>query len=463
IDWLRRDDWLSEDQLKRVQSISAQIDFLPDLAEALVQDGLISAYQAKHLLHGSQELLDCGRYRIRKPLGKGGMGEVFAAEPRDRRDVPVAIKTLQLNMDRPEPDRKRLELRFLREMKAGREVKHPNVTRTVDFGRFSDRLFLVMPRLKGPSVDRLIESKHRELELRTILKIAIQIVEGLDAIHSAGLIHRDLKPSNIVYDGYKRWMILDLGLAKAIGDSQSLTRPGVILGTLDYASPEQLKDASKVTASADFYALGCILYHATAGHVPFEGGDAVSKIYRHRMTAPQPLETLCPNLPHEFLDLVSRLLLKDPEQRPKADEIRNILLNLLDGRIRSSENPKFRNETLTKQNPDSNLTDQAFATTSSLSSGFSTTDSDQADPDPLFTEITNESEDLRDEEWSLPSPELVARIHQKPISQSQKRKTENKRSQNLKMILKTAVIMIFILSLLFFLISVRSFLDVLLA
>ncbi len=333
LDWLALDGWLDEPALLLARECVEKSAEPVEMASMLVQEGLVTPFQAKNLIAGSAPRLDCGRYRIRKRLGKGGMGEVFAAEPRDRRDIPVAIKILQIDESMPPEDRKRLESRFLREMRAGRDVTHPNVTRTVDFGRDADRFFLVMPRLKGPSLAALIEAKNRRPELKTIVRMAAQIVSGLDAIHKAGLVHRDLKPSNILYDGHKNWKILDLGLAKALGDRLSLTRPGVILGTLDYAAPEQLKDATTVGSAADFYALGCILYHAFSGEVPFDGGDAVSKIYRHRMTEPEPLQAHRPDLPEPLAQLVDSLLRKDPADRPDGSKVKYVLDEMLQGRV----------------------------------------------------------------------------------------------------------------------------------
>lgn len=332
LDWLALDGWLDHHALRLAGECLGKSADTVEMATMLVQEGLVTPFQAKNLIAGSAPRLDCGRYRIRKRLGKGGMGEVFAAEPRDRRDIPVAIKILQIDESMPPEDRKRLESRFLREMRAGRDVTHPNVTRTVDFGRDADRFFLVMPRLKGPSLAALIEAKNRRPELKTIVRMAAQVVSGLEAIHEAGLVHRDLKPSNILYDGHKNWKILDLGLAKALGDRLSLTRPGVILGTLDYAAPEQLKDATNVGSAADFYALGCILYHALSGEVPFEGGDAVSNIYRHRMTPPEPLLASRPDLPEPLTHLVDSLLRKEPADRPAAATVRFVLEELLQGR-----------------------------------------------------------------------------------------------------------------------------------
>jgi serine/threonine protein kinase len=336
-EWLAKDGWLKPQELQQAEDLHAHAKDQKDYADQLVKNGLISSFQANHLLAGTVANLDCGRYRLRKFLGRGGMGEVYAAVPRNRRDIPVAIKLLPISLDQPDEQRKRMEIRFLREMQAGRSVRHSSVTPTIDFGRDHIRFFLVMPRLKGPSFEKLIELKGNRPEPKTVIRMASQINEGLHAIHTAGLVHRDLKPSNILYDGYKRWMILDLGLAKALGERQSLTKPGVILGTLDYAAPEQLKDASKVDWRADYYALGCILFHAFAGRVPFEGGDAVSKIYRHRITPAEPLGQLRPDLDQRLTQLVDSLLQKEPEKRPGYEHTKMSLESLLTNQQASSD------------------------------------------------------------------------------------------------------------------------------
>lgn len=444
LEWMALDGWLGQEKLEIVRQRSGVATELSALSEDLVSQGLLTPFQAKALLVGQARRLDCGRYRIRKPIGKGGMGEVFAAEPRDRRDIPVAIKILELSPDLQPEDRKRLESRFLREMKAGRNVHHPNVTKTVDFGRDADRFYLVMPRLRGPSFAALIEAKNQRPELKTVLRVAGQVIQGLKAIHAAGLVHRDLKPSNIVYDGHKRWMILDLGLAKALGDRQSLTRPGVILGTLDYAAPEQLRDASKVESPADYYALGCILYHALAGHVPFDGGDAVSKIYRHRMTPPASLKSIRPELPPDLTTLVDELLAKKPEDRPTGDALAVRIDAILSGRSGASSQ-EIR--------------------TISVQTAVESSTSEQAVPmaveepglDLNFSELSEEElPGPADENWSEPSSDLDLRSRL-VVSGRAPARSSSKNSVELAWAIRAGLILLLLAGIFFFLISLSSF------
>ncbi len=143
----------------------------------------------------------------------------------------------------------------------------------------------------------------------------LKVLDGLESAHDAGLIHRDIKPSNLMVtpDGDAR--ILDLGLARAMDEESPLTRPNVVIGTLDYASPEQLGNASGADRRSDLYSLGCTMYFALAGRAPFEGGDVVNKIFKQRMDDPEPLERVARGVPSAFAAIVRKLMAKDPADR----------------------------------------------------------------------------------------------------------------------------------------------------
>ena len=141
------------------------------------------------------------------------------------------------------------------------------------------------------------------------------MVDGLDAAHQAGLVHRDIKPSNIMITPDGNAKILDLGLARALGEEKGITRANTVLGTLDYASPEQLSDASKADVRSDLYSVGCTLYFALSGRPPFEGGDMINKIFKQRMDDPEPLEKVARGVPAAFAAIVRKLMAKKPEER----------------------------------------------------------------------------------------------------------------------------------------------------
>ena len=281
------------------------------LARRLIQDKLLTTFQARKLLSGRTSGFILDRYRLLRPLGEGGMGKVYLAE-NDRRER-VAIKVL--------PPRKALEdenalLRFRREMDLSQRCSHPNIARTISVGSEGDVHFMVMEYIPGESLFDMVKS-HRVGPLRVpdAARLFLKLLDGLNAAHVAGLIHRDIKPSNVMITPDGEVKLLDLGLARALDDEKGLTRANTVLGTLDYASPEQLRDATKADRRSDLYSVGCTLYFAMAGRAPFEGGDMINKIFKQRMEDPEPLETLVRGVPSAFAAIVRKLMSKKPEER----------------------------------------------------------------------------------------------------------------------------------------------------
>jgi serine/threonine-protein kinase len=281
------------------------------LARRLVQDRLLTPFQARKLLNGKVKGLILGGYRLLRPLGEGGMGKVYLAE--DDRHAQVAIKVL--------PPRKALEdtnalARFRREMDLSRRCTHPNLARTLDVGLEADVHFMVLEYIPGQSLFDLVRSSGAgPLRVPDAARLFLQLIDGLDAAHRAGLVHRDLKPSNVMITPDGDVKLLDLGLARALDDEKGLTRANTVLGTLDYASPEQLRDATKADRRSDLYSLGCTLYFALAGRAPFEGGDMINKIFKQRMEDPEPLEAVARGVPSAFAAIVRKLMSKKPEER----------------------------------------------------------------------------------------------------------------------------------------------------
>jgi len=281
------------------------------LANRLIGGGWLTTYQARKLLSGATRGFFLGGYRLLRPLGEGGMGKVYLAVNNDQERV--AIKVL--------PPRRALEeenvlRRFRREMELSRRCSHPNLARTLAVGNEGDTHFMVMEYIPGKSLYELVKSEREgPLRVPDAARLFVKLLNGLDAAHRSGLIHRDIKPSNIMITPEGDVKLLDMGLARALDDETGLTRDNTVLGTLDYASPEQLRDAARADARSDLYSLGCTLYFALSGRPPFEGGDMINKIFKQRMEDPQPLEDLARGVPAAFAAVVRKLMSKQPEER----------------------------------------------------------------------------------------------------------------------------------------------------
>ena len=282
------------------------------LARLLIQSGAVTSYQARKLLAGATRGFFLGGYRILRRLGEGGMGKVYLARP-EAGGEPVAIKVLP-------PSRAAAEeqalLRFRREMDLSRRVKHPNLAETLDVGNEGDVYFMVLEYVRGLSLYQVVKSPSGgPFRVPDASRYFLKVLAGLAAAHEVGLIHRDVKPSNLMVTPDGDAKILDLGLARMLGEEGVLTRPNVVIGTLDYASPEQLGDAARADQRSDLYSVGCTLYFTLAGHPPFEGGDVVNKIFKQRMDDPEPLERAARGVPSAFAAIVRKLMNKSPADR----------------------------------------------------------------------------------------------------------------------------------------------------
>ncbi len=240
------------------------------------------------------------------------MGKVYlAANQKD--GLRVAIKVLPPSKA---ADGGQALLRFRREMELSRRVRHPNLARTIDVGQAGDVHFMVLEYVPGESLYQLVKHpRGGPLRVPDAARYFLKVIDGLEAAHDGGLVHRDIKPSNLMVTPEGDARILDLGLARAMDEESPLTRPNVVIGTLDYASPEQLGNASRADRRSDLYSLGCTIYFALAGRAPFEGGDVVNKIFKQRMDDPEPLERVARGVPSAFAAIVRKLMAKDPDDR----------------------------------------------------------------------------------------------------------------------------------------------------
>jgi serine/threonine protein kinase len=265
-----------------------------------------------------------GRYQIIEELGKGGMGKVYKAIDK-KLNEEVALKIIKPEIA---SDKKTLE-RFNNELKFARKIAHKNVGRMYELMEEKGTHFITMEYVPGQDLRGLIRQTG-QLTVGTALSIAKQVCEGLTEAHRLGVIHRDLKPQNIMIDKEGMARIMDFGIARSVS-GKGITGAGVIIGTPEYMSPEQV-ESKETDQRSDIYSLGVILYEMVTGRVPFEGDTPLSVAVKHKTETPPNPKEINTQIPENLSNLILRCMEKDKEKRYKsAGEVRSELENIEKG------------------------------------------------------------------------------------------------------------------------------------
>lgn len=262
-----------------------------------------------------------GRYEVLDEIGHGAMGTVWRArDPLIERTV--AIKTVAIAKLRQ--DDADAETRFLREAQSAGRLSHPNIVTIFDVGETDELAYIAMEYLPGATLRDVMNTGPMPLDLA--LDTTLQMAEALAFAHEHGVIHRDVKPANVVVTGRNgRIKLTDFGIAHLTNSGHTLA--GQMLGSPRYMSPEQAM-GREVDGRSDIFSLGAVLYEMLTGHYAFDGDSLPSIVYRVIHEPPASASTLRPNLRTELVDLLTRMLHKDPHARPDARTLVNDLHTL---------------------------------------------------------------------------------------------------------------------------------------
>jgi serine/threonine protein kinase len=278
------------------------------LAAKLVENGQVNRWQAGQLAAGRSKF-NLGPYQIVDSIGEGGMGQVFKAEHTVMGRI-VAVKVLPRYKSTPESEKS-----FMREIRNQAQLDHHHLVRAYDAGHDGNVNYLVTEFVNGIDLRRFIR-RHGRLSMTAAASVISQAAMGLEHAHSRGLIHRDVKPGNLLVSQDGVVKVSDLGLAGSFnleGEAQNLGDK--IVGTADYLAPEQITAPQLLGPPTDVYSLGCTLYYAVTGKVPFPGGTAATKVRAHCTTEPLDPRRLNPELDDDFVDLIAAMMMKQPPER----------------------------------------------------------------------------------------------------------------------------------------------------
>ncbi|MBY0524766.1 MAG: serine/threonine protein kinase [Gemmataceae bacterium] len=322
---LRQCHFLEPGQLRKLQRVSEARGLdAHGMAQYALSRNWLTPFQVNQILAGRGQGLHLGPYIILERLGEGGMAQVFKAR-HHLIDRIVALKLI-----RPDHLQNRDAVaRFRRETQAAAQLSHPNIVLAFDADEVNGKHFFVMEYMEGTDLSRLVKSQG-PLPVAQAADYVRQAALGLQHASEKGMVHRDIKPSNLVVtspsastSSSPKWgllKILDMGLARLnladdVKENTELTHVGHLIGTPEYLAPEQAANPHDADVRADLYSLGCSFYFLLTGQVPFPGGTAIDKLFRHRLEQAKPVEVLRPEVPVDLAAVVRTLMAKRPEDR----------------------------------------------------------------------------------------------------------------------------------------------------
>ncbi len=291
--------------------ISDAIKFCGECGLRLSPPKEVTAPYSKTLILPIQELsrgtLFANRFEIIEELGKGGMGNVYRVEDRTTNEE-VALKLIK-----PEnaSDPSTIE-RFRNELITARKIRHKNICGMYDFGEENEIYYITMEYVKGEDLKSFMR-RSKQISIPTAISIAQQLCEGLSEAHRLGVVHRDLKPNNIMIDTDGNARIMDFGIAQSL-KTKGLTESGIMIGTPEYMSPEQV-EGIEVDSRSDIYSLGIILYELVTGSVPFEGNTPMSVALMRMLQSPAEPKKISSQISGELSKVIMTCLNKDKNKR----------------------------------------------------------------------------------------------------------------------------------------------------
>lgn len=310
---LEKSNLLAPDELAKAHSINAASP--KDFAKGLVQQGLLTKWQAQQLLAGRHQFF-LGKYKLLDKLGEGGFGAVYKAEQHPLKRI-VALKVIS---DKALTKPKAVQ-RFHREIRSVAALNHPNIIAAFDADSVGTTHFLVMEYVEGKDLKTWIKSYGR-LPIDWSCECVRQAALGLQHAYEANIVHRDIKPSNLLVvadetGGLPQIKILDMGLARFTAEAQCtvLTQTGMCLGTIDYISPEQAQDTKGVDIRADIFSLGATLFHCLTGEAPYTGKNPMEKLMARAMKDAPRASSLREELPRRLDTIIAKMLEREPNKR----------------------------------------------------------------------------------------------------------------------------------------------------